>query len=65
MESVELVDLGDRLVLLGDLPTSGTASGVSFTGKFATVSELKDGLTVRVQMYSDHAEALEAAGLRE
>lgn len=65
MESVELIDIGDRLVLLGDLPTSGTASGVSFTGKFATVSELKDGMTIRVQMYSDHAEALEAAGLRE
>lgn len=65
MEAVELIDLGDRLVLLGDLPTSGTASGVLVTGKFATVSELKGGMTVRVQMYFDQAEALEAVGLGE
>jgi hypothetical protein len=65
LEAVELIDMGDRLVLLGDLPTSGMASGVLFTGKFATVSDLKDGMTVRVQMYFDQAEALEAAGLRE
>jgi hypothetical protein len=65
MEAVELIDLGDRLVLLGELPTTGVASGLLFTGRFATVSELKDGITVRVQMYLNQAEALEAVGLRE
>jgi hypothetical protein len=31
----------------------------------ATVSVLKDGEVIRVQAYLDHAEALEAGGLRE
>jgi len=64
-EPVELVDLGDRIVLLADLPTTGTASGVPVTGKIATVSTLERGRVIGVDMYLDHADALEAAGLRE
>jgi ketosteroid isomerase-like protein len=65
MEPVELIDLGDRIVLLGDLPMRGHTSGIPFTGKMATVSVLKDGRAIRVHAYFDHAEALEAVGLRE
>lgn len=62
MKPVELIDLGDRLVLLAGLPTRAQASGIPFTAKFATVSMLKDGKVIRVQGYLDHAEALEAVG---
>ena len=64
-EPVEMIDLGDRIVLLADLPTTGTASGVPVTGKIATVSTLEHGRVIGVHMYMDHAEALEAVGLRE
>jgi hypothetical protein len=60
---VELIDLGDRVVALGDLPVRAQASGVSLTGEWATVSVLKDGMTVDQQEYLHNAEALEAAGL--
>src|SRR5215218_9080787 len=43
VEPVELVDLGDRLVLLGDVPASGQASGVPVTQEWASVMTLKDG----------------------
>ena len=64
-EPVEMIDLGDRIVLLADLPTTGTASGVPVTGKIATVSTVEHGRVIGVDMYMDHAEALEAVGLRE
>jgi ketosteroid isomerase-like protein len=65
VEPVELIDLGDRLVLLAELPTLGHASGVPIAGKIATVSVLTDGKASRVHTYLDHAEALEAVGLSE
>ena len=65
VEAAELIDLGDRIVMLADLPWRGQASGVPFTGQIATVSVLKHGRAIRVQTYFDHAEALEAVGLRE
>jgi hypothetical protein len=65
LDEVELIDLGDRVVGLGHLPARAQASGVSLTGMWATVSVLKDGMTIDQQEYLDHAEALEAAGLRD
>jgi ketosteroid isomerase-like protein len=65
VEPVELIDLGDRLVILADLPVRAQASGVPLTTKWADVSTLEDGRAVRQQHYWDHAEALEAVGLRE
>jgi ketosteroid isomerase-like protein len=65
VEPAELLDLGDRIVLLAELPTRGQGSGVPFTGKLAQVSEMKDGMVIRVHAYLDHAEALEAVGLQE
>jgi ketosteroid isomerase-like protein len=65
VEPVELIDLGDRIVLLAELPGRGQASSAPFTGKIATVTVLEEGRAIRVQVYLDHAEALEAVGLRE
>jgi ketosteroid isomerase-like protein len=63
IEPVELIDLGERIVLLADLPMRAQASGVPLTEAFAYVSTLKDGRVIRLREYYDHAEALEAVGL--
>jgi ketosteroid isomerase-like protein len=65
VEPVELIDLGDRIVMLADLPMRAQTSGVPFARKIATVSVMKDGKAIRVQAYLDHAEALAAVGLPE
>jgi ketosteroid isomerase-like protein len=65
VEPLELIDLGTRIVILYNVPTRGQASGVRLTGKWATVSTLKHGRVVRDQVYLDHAEALDAVGLRD
>ena len=64
-EPTELIDLGDRAVVLADAPLRGQASGVPLTVNFAYVSTLQDGRVIRQQEFHDHAEALEAVGLRE
>jgi ketosteroid isomerase-like protein len=65
LEPVELIDLGDRIVVLADVPGRGQGSGAPFTQQWAFVSTLKDGSVIHHQQYLDHAEALEAAGLSE
>jgi hypothetical protein len=61
----ELIDLGDRLVLLADGRMRAQASGVPLAEAFALVSTIVDGRFVHHQEYYDHAEALTAAGLSE
>jgi ketosteroid isomerase-like protein len=63
LEPTELIDLGDRFVLLADMPMRAEASGVELSQKYAGVSTLKDGRVIRQDDYLDHAEALEAVGL--
>jgi ketosteroid isomerase-like protein len=62
---LELIDLGDRFVVLANVPTRAQASGVSLTEAFAYVATLRDGRPIRFQEYFDHAEALKAVGLEE
>jgi ketosteroid isomerase-like protein len=64
IESLELIDLGDRLVLLFDVPVRARASGVPLTGKLASVATLANGRVIRQQDYLDHDEAVQAVGLR-
>jgi ketosteroid isomerase-like protein len=64
-EPVELIDLGDRIVWLGELPARAQATGIPFSGKVATVTALKDGKAIRIQLYWDQAQALDAVGLSE
>jgi ketosteroid isomerase-like protein len=61
----ELIDLGDRLVMLSTGTMRARASGVPLTEPFALVSTLKDGRSFKFQEYYDHAEALEAVGLSD
>ena len=65
VEPVELVDLGERLVVLANVPMRAQASGVPLIEAFALVLTLKDGRVIRQEEYYDHAEALGAAGLSE
>jgi ketosteroid isomerase-like protein len=63
LRPVELVDLGERIVMLADAPMRAQASGVPLTEAFALVATLKDGRTIHAQEYYDHAEALKSVGL--
>jgi ketosteroid isomerase-like protein len=65
LEPTEVIDLGDRLVVLADMPMRAQASGVPLTQTYAGVSTLKDGRVIRQQDFLRHAEALEAVGLRD
>jgi ketosteroid isomerase-like protein len=61
-----LIDAGDdRVVALALQSAIGKNSGVPVEMNLGQIYELKDGRMVRVRNYFSHAEALEAAGLRE
>ena len=64
-EPTELIDLGDRLVVLANAPMRAQLSGVPLTLEFAYVTTLKDGRVIRQQEFHDHAQALEAVGLQD
>jgi hypothetical protein len=62
----ELVDAGDRVVLLADQKMRGRSTGIEVSvGKYAHVATFKDGLMVHYKIYASQSEALEAAGLSE
>jgi ketosteroid isomerase-like protein len=59
----EVVDLGDRVLLLADGDMRAEASGVPLSQQFALLCTLRAGRTVRAQEYYDHAEALRSVGI--
>jgi ketosteroid isomerase-like protein len=59
----ELIDLGDRVVVLADMPMTAQASGISLAETYACVATLRGGRVCRQRDFLHHAEALEAAGL--
>ncbi len=61
----ELIDMGDRFVILADMPMRAQASGIALAETYASVSTLRDGKLIRVDDFLSHAEALRAAGLEE
>jgi ketosteroid isomerase-like protein len=65
LKPAELIDLGERIVLLADGRMRGQVSGVPLAEAFALVSTIEDGRFVHHQEYYDHAAALEAVGLSE
>src|SRR5512134_3089972 len=62
-----LVDAGDQVVaLLGRIIARGKLSGVEVDmPPWAQVWTLRDGKVVRMRIYPEHADALEAAGLSD
>ena len=64
IEYAEIRDLGDRIVGIGRWVTCGEESRVETTQPLAVVADLKNGKAVRVRVYFDPKDALEAVGLR-
>jgi ketosteroid isomerase-like protein len=62
-EPDEVVDFGDRLLIIGRIRGSGRASGAGFDGEWAALMTIKAGWIVKEEAFFDHAQALEAAGL--
>jgi hypothetical protein len=60
-----LRDLGDRLLLIGRISSSGLSSGAALDTHFANLFTISAGLVIREQVFFSHAEALEAAGLSD
>ena len=58
-------DADDRVVALGSLQLRGRSSGLQLEESAGALVELADGKVLRLYLFGDHAEALEAAGLRE
>jgi hypothetical protein len=62
----ELVDAGDRVVVLLDLALRGRSTKIEFPpAKGAWVFTFRDGLIVHMKLYISQSEALEAVGLSE
>ena len=64
-EPDEVIDLGDRQLVVGHIRGSGLASGVSVESEWAVLFNSAAGRVIREQIFADHREALEAAGLSE
>jgi ketosteroid isomerase-like protein len=64
-EPEEIIDCGDRLVVLLRHRGRGRGSGVEIDQAFAQVVHLRRGLAVRIDTFWDPARALQAAGVRE
>ena len=62
---VELIDVGEQLVLLAEGSMRAQGSGVPLDQVFALVATLKEGRVIRLQEYYDYAAALAAVGLAE
>lgn len=65
MRPKELIDAGDRLVILDEIVGRGAVGGTPITREHAIVMFLKDGKVVLQREYFDPAEALQAVGLSE
>jgi ketosteroid isomerase-like protein len=64
-EATDLRDLGDRVLVLGDVRGRGRVSGVEVADRWGWIIELKEGRAESLHGFLDECEALEAAGLRE
>jgi ketosteroid isomerase-like protein len=66
VESREFRDAGDEVLVLHEFGGRGKTSGASVEAMSgASHFTFRDGRVVRLAVYTDQAEALEAAGLRE
>jgi ketosteroid isomerase-like protein len=64
-EPEELIDAGDRVVVVARLKATGRSSGVELERRDGMVFELREGLVVRVDYFNSRRQALEAVGLGE
>jgi ketosteroid isomerase-like protein len=57
----DIVDLGDKVCLVGTQRGRGKGSGVELEDQFAGLYELRDGQITRITMFMDVEDALDAA----
>jgi hypothetical protein len=62
-EPVEIMRMGDRILVLVDVSVTGKASGAPVSVDGAHLFTLRDGKIARVQAFTDRGRALAAAGL--
>jgi ketosteroid isomerase-like protein len=62
-EPSELIEFGDRLLSIGRMRFRGLSSGVPVDTEWVAMVTTLDGRVIREQIFTDRAEALEAAGL--
>ena len=60
----EFIESGDLVVALGHFHAKGRNSGLEIDGPFGQVLTMRQGRVVRLRGFPDHAQALEAVGLR-
>ena len=66
VEPQELIDLGDRFLMTGQMIGRGRGSGIPLSQDIAVLTTLNHaGKVIREQRYFDHGEALKAVGLEE
>jgi ketosteroid isomerase-like protein len=61
----QVSDVGDHVVVAFQWRGSGRASGAPIEVHWGAIFEVVDRRIIRVDIYGDHAKALEAVGLRE
>jgi ketosteroid isomerase-like protein len=61
----EVRDLGESALVLGHLDVIGRTTGIEFGQEFAQLVTFRGGKILRTHDFLSHADALEAAGLRE
>jgi ketosteroid isomerase-like protein len=64
-EDDELIDAGERVLILSTVVVHGRGSGVEHRQPQGYIWTLRDGKAIRLEWFNSHAEAIEAAGLRE
>jgi ketosteroid isomerase-like protein len=62
-EVEQMIDLGDRVLVLERQLARGKRSGADISQEVGTLLTLRDGKIVRWEYYWERAEALEAAGM--
>jgi ketosteroid isomerase-like protein len=63
-DAVEVIDCGDRVLLLARMKGTGLSSGAAFDSEVAYLITISAGQLIREQDFRSHEEGLEAAGLR-
>jgi ketosteroid isomerase-like protein len=61
----EIFPVGDRVVARADWGGKGSASGIELRSSLTSLYTVQDGQITKIEFFFDHAEALEALGLRE
>jgi ketosteroid isomerase-like protein len=65
VDAREFIDAGDKVVASGRARATARGSGLQLDNRVALVWTVRDGNLVRIEVFTDRREALEAAGLRE